>query len=109
MFGPWLEIFAWLKALAPNFKGFRRPHFQFITLHCTHAYNLRLVSGSNLVLADIYLISLTILGSIILYGDGSVLGYTDALFFASGCATQSGLNTYAPSVSSSTLVLTLAG
>ncbi|KAJ5318106.1 hypothetical protein PENANT_c043G01113 [Penicillium antarcticum] len=39
-----------------------------------------------------YIISWVIIGSIILY-PGSELAYIDALFFASGAATQSGLNT----------------
>ncbi|KAL1635771.1 low affinity potassium transporter [Neofusicoccum ribis] len=51
-----------------------RPHFNFITLHY------------------LYLILMTILGSILLYPAGG-LDYIDALFFASGAATQSGLNT----------------
>ncbi|KAJ5775081.1 uncharacterized protein N7511_000092, partial [Penicillium nucicola] len=38
-----------------------------------------------------YIISWAIIGSIILY-PGSELDYIDALFFAAGCATQSGLN-----------------
>lgn len=36
---------------------------------------------------------MTIVGSIILYGSDN-MDYIDALFFASGSATQSGLNTY---------------
>ena len=43
-------------------------------------------------LADLYILSMTILASILLYPAGG-LDYIDALFFASGCATQSGLNT----------------
>lgn len=45
------------------------------------------------VSSDSYMLSLTMLGSVILYGGGN-LKYIDALFFASGAATQSGLNTY---------------
>lgn len=44
-------------------------------------------------MADLYILSLAILGSIIIYPAGN-LAYIDALFFASGCATQSGLNTF---------------
>jgi hypothetical protein len=36
---------------------------------------------------------MTIIGSIIIYGSDN-MDYIDALFFASGSATQSGLNTY---------------
>lgn len=42
--------------------------------------------------ADLYIMSLTIVGSILIYPAGN-LDYIDALFFGSGCATQSGLNT----------------
>jgi Trk-type K+ transport system membrane component len=42
--------------------------------------------------ADAYIIFHTLLGSVIMYA-GSDLRYIDALFFASGAATQSGLNT----------------
>jgi hypothetical protein len=41
---------------------------------------------------DAYIIFQTLLGSVIMYG-GSGLSDVDALFFASGSATQSGLNT----------------
>jgi hypothetical protein len=42
---------------------------------------------------DAYIIFQTLLGSVVMYS-GSNLAYIDALFFASGSATQSGLNTY---------------
>ena len=42
---------------------------------------------------DLYIMSTAIVGSILLYPAGG-LAYIDALFFASGAATQSGLNTY---------------
>ena len=42
-----------------------------------------------------YMGFLTILGSLLLYAGGR-LRYIDALFFGSGAATQSGLNTYTP-------------
>lgn len=42
---------------------------------------------------DAYIISWTLIGSVIMYGNGRI-PYIDALFFASGSATQSGLNTY---------------
>lgn len=41
---------------------------------------------------DIYLIGMTLIGSIMLFPAGG-MAYIDALFFASGAATQSGLNT----------------
>lgn len=40
----------------------------------------------------LYMIGMTLLGSVIIYGQGGI-SYTDSLFFASGASTQSGLNT----------------
>ena len=40
----------------------------------------------------LYLVSMTIVGSVVIFGIGD-LRYIDSLFFASGAATQSGLNT----------------
>jgi hypothetical protein len=48
-----------------------------------------------IILHYVYLIVMTLVGSILLYPAG-VMDYTDALFFAAGAATQSGLNTYRP-------------
>jgi potassium uptake Trk family protein len=45
-------------------------------------------------MADLWIISLTILGSILIFSTGrGDLAYIDALFFASGANTQAGLNT----------------
>ncbi|KAK5005070.1 low affinity potassium transporter, partial [Cryomyces antarcticus] len=74
MFGPWMEAFEWLKASLPTSLKFSRPHFNFIAIHY------------------LYMIGMSIFGSILLYPPGG-LKYIDALFFASGAATQSGLNT----------------
>ncbi|EMD67346.1 hypothetical protein GGP41_007253 [Bipolaris sorokiniana] len=74
MFGPWLSFFAWLKQRTPSSLKALTPHANFITLH----YG--------------YIISWTLIGSVIMYGNGRI-PYIDALFFASGGATQSGLNT----------------
>ncbi|KAF2673791.1 hypothetical protein BT63DRAFT_369026 [Microthyrium microscopicum] len=53
----------------------------------------RLLKSFNFILFHyVYLILLSIIGSIILYPGGG-LPYIDALFFATGAATQSGLNT----------------
>ncbi|KAL5117396.1 low affinity potassium transporter [Pleosporales sp. CAS-2024a] len=77
VFGPWISTLAWCRARMPP-KGKKikwwRPSANFITLHYA------------------YIIFHTLLGSVIMYG-GSGLDYIDALFFASGSATQSGLNT----------------
>lgn len=51
-----------------------RPSFNFITIHY------------------MYIMSCTILGSVIIYGSQN-MPYIDALFFAAGASTQSGLNT----------------
>ncbi|THY36402.1 potassium transport protein TRK1/TRK2 [Aureobasidium pullulans] len=65
---------AWVKDRLPNPMKRGKPHFNFITTHYT------------------YMLGLTILGSIMVYPAG-VTSYIDALFFAAGAATQSGLNT----------------
>ncbi|KAF1941198.1 hypothetical protein EJ02DRAFT_378327 [Clathrospora elynae] len=79
MFGPWLSMFAWLRKRVGMPKGWAtfKSYMNFITLHYA------------------YIIGWTIAGSVILYADRSDGGmpYIDALFFASGAATQSGLNT----------------
>ncbi|KAF2841299.1 potassium transport protein TRK1/TRK2 [Patellaria atrata CBS 101060] len=74
MFGPWIEMWGWLKSLMPRRLRFHRPRFSFIMLH----YG--------------YIVFMALLTSVIIYGDGKI-PYIDALFFGSGAATQSGLNT----------------
>lgn len=74
---PPLVVWNYLQSLWPgwaNLRKLHRPHFNFITLHY------------------LYLITLTIVGSGVLYGARNI-AYIDALFFGSGAATQSGLNT----------------
>jgi Trk-type K+ transport system membrane component len=66
------DVWKFFKKYIPDVFVKRR--FNFITIHY------------------MYLIGWTILGSVILYGIGG-LTYIDSLFFASGAATQSGLNT----------------
>jgi Trk-type K+ transport system membrane component len=66
------DVWRFFKKYIPDVFVKRR--FNFITIHY------------------MYLIGWTILGSVMLYGIGG-LTYTDSLFFASGAATQSGLNT----------------
>lgn len=98
MFGKWVEWeFRWVEKAGwvkdyvpkiPKMKYFR--HFNFIVLHCKPG-PLDSRSVANFC-ADIYLIFLIILGSVMVYGVGGIQ-YIDALFFASGAATQSGLNT----------------
>ncbi|CAA9963080.1 potassium ion transporter [Pyrenophora teres f. maculata] len=74
MFTPWITVIAWLKERTPSSLKALAPHANFITLHYA------------------YIIGWTLIGSVILYGGGR-MHYIDALFFASGSATQSGLNT----------------
>ena len=76
MFKPWIIIFTWLRAHVKLPKGWAafKPHFNFIRIHY------------------IYLLCMTLVTSVVIYGAGN-MQYIDALFFASGCATQSGLNT----------------
>ncbi|CAK7273672.1 low affinity potassium transporter [Sporothrix epigloea] len=64
-----------LQSLRPSFFA-KKPHFNFISVHY------------------FYIVGLTILGSVLLYGPGKgQLAYIDALAFAAGGATQAGLNT----------------
>ncbi|KAF2267263.1 potassium transport protein TRK1/TRK2 [Lojkania enalia] len=74
MFGPWIVAFGWLRKHVPTKLSAFKPRFNFITIHY------------------IYLITMIILTSILIYPAGE-LAYVDALFFSSGAATQSGLNT----------------
>lgn len=76
MFSPIFESWAWLKTVGflRPITGLKKHRLNFITIHY------------------LYMLGLTIFGSIVLYPGGN-LDYIDALFFASGCATQSGLNT----------------
>ena len=71
MFSPFLRRVAGIKARIPFVNQLR---LNFILFHY------------------IYIIAWVIVGSVILY-PGSPLAYIDALFFASGASTQSGLNT----------------
>ncbi|PVI00931.1 hypothetical protein DM02DRAFT_369873 [Periconia macrospinosa] len=76
MFKPWIIVFSWLREhiKVPKEWAALKPHFNFIRIHY------------------LYLVSMTLLGSVIIAGADN-MPYIDALFFASGCATQSGLNT----------------
>jgi potassium uptake Trk family protein len=75
MFEPIVEAFRWIASLIPgkDFK-FKRPKLNFIAVHY------------------LYILGMTIVGSIMLFPAGG-MPYIDALFFAAGMATQSGLNT----------------
>ncbi|KAI4188415.1 MAG: hypothetical protein LQ348_003933, partial [Seirophora lacunosa] len=73
MLGPFVDSWRWLKAHNPG-SPFKKRRLNFITIHY------------------LYIMSLTIAGSVLIYPAGNT-AYIDALFFASGCATQSGLNT----------------
>ncbi|ATZ57791.1 hypothetical protein BCIN_15g03240 [Botrytis cinerea B05.10] len=73
MFSLLIELWQQIAALKPSFIS-KSPHFNFITVHY------------------FWIIGMALLGSICLYIRGDI-PYIDALFFASGCATQSGLNT----------------
>ena len=98
MFSPFIETWEWVKARNPG-SPFKKRRFSFRTLHCkvlscTVLVALVMVSKAyqwHLAL-DIYLGSLAILGSILIYPAGG-MAYIDALFFCAGAATQSGLNT----------------
>lgn len=97
---PWIETYIWLKGALPDLSGgwkFKIPHisFNYIMLHCKKDLDRtqRARGMAYISPTDTYLLALTIIGSVVLFGAGN-MAYIDALFFASGCATQSGLNTY---------------
>lgn len=78
-----------------------KPKMNFITLHCkcVHSINTSLrafcVKGRKrklTLMIDTYIITMALLGSVLIYPAGD-MAYVDALFFGSGAATQSGLNT----------------
>ncbi|CZT05979.1 probable potassium transport protein 1 [Rhynchosporium agropyri] len=73
MYSILLDFWGHVKSLKPAFFS-RKPHFNFITVHY------------------FWIIGMAILGSLCLYIRAD-LDYIDALFLASGAATQSGLNT----------------
>jgi len=72
VFEPFGEGARWLRSSLPTKFKFSRPKLNYITVHY------------------MYMIGLTILGSIILYPTD--MSYINAFFFAAGSATQSGLN-----------------
>lgn len=73
------------------------PQLHHNTLCARRPFPLMVFSPTLLMFADsyttdLYILALAVIGSILLYPAGG-LAYIDALFFASGAATQSGLNT----------------
>lgn len=72
VFEPLFDVGRFFGSLVPT--RLSRPHFNFITIHY------------------MYLIGMTIIGSVILY-PALNMNYTNAIFMAAGSATQSGLNT----------------
>lgn len=92
MLKPFVDVWHHVKAMKPSFLS-RKPHFNFITVHCKspHRWCASVASNTNPT-ADFWIIGLALLGSILVFTTGQ-LKYIDALFFASGSCTQSGLNT----------------
>jgi len=74
MFEPLADTGKWLWARIPRRLRFKYMRLNFIVVHYA------------------YLIGWAIVGSVVLFG-GGLMPYIDALFFAAGSATQSGLNT----------------
>ncbi len=94
---PLFDIWDWVKGhnFLGSLIGVKKRRLSFITIHCTLKSWSKYNSGLPMLtfmLLDLYVIGLAILGSIVLYPGGNI-AYIDALFLASGCATQSGLNT----------------
>ena len=71
---PLLDVVKWFGDLVPRDLRQKKPRLNYLMVHY------------------LYIISMSIIGSIILYGAGFI-PYNDALFFGVGSATQSGLNT----------------
>ncbi|MCJ1473619.1 low affinity potassium transporter, partial [Lambiella insularis] len=71
--GPARDVWQWLKAHNPG-SPFKKRRLSFMTCHY------------------IYIIAVSIVASILMYPAGGI-AYIDALLFATGAATQSGLNT----------------
>ncbi|KAH9842164.1 Cation transport protein [Teratosphaeria destructans] len=73
VFEPIKEAARWVRDCFPRRLG--KPHFNFITVHY------------------MYMVGMSLATAVILYGDGTLgLDFINALFFAAGSATQSGLN-----------------
>ena len=72
----------------------KKHHYTFIQIHCksTHGDSKAVKVSTDGAVTDLYILGLSILGSILLYPGGKI-AYIDTLFFACGAATQSGLNT----------------
>jgi hypothetical protein len=79
-----VQLPKWIKF--PNLHS-----FNFILLHC-RLYLRCETTEYGLTNTDMYMIVMTLLASILVYPAGGI-SYIDALFFAAGSATQSGLNT----------------
>ena len=77
MLEPLADVARWLRSLFPDqlsWSSLRKRRLNFITVHY------------------IYLITTSLVCSVILYGSG-LIPYVDALFFSAGASTQAGLNT----------------
>ncbi|KAF2768771.1 hypothetical protein EJ03DRAFT_313622 [Teratosphaeria nubilosa] len=73
VFEPIKEAARWVRACFS--RRLSKPHFNFITVHY------------------MYMVGMSLATAVILYGNGTLgLTFTNALFFAAGSATQSGLN-----------------
>lgn len=95
MFGPFVDSWQWIKSCNPG-SPLKKRRLNFITIHCEENTSILEFHALLITLChhpDLYILGLTVAGSILIFPAGN-LNYTDALFFASGCATQSGLNTF---------------
>ena len=99
----WMATEEWLKRHKPSWMGKfglpRLKNLNFILLHCKSFFPHHSIVAAIwtelifiLLLLDTYLILFTLLGSVVIYGAKN-MNYIDALFFAAGCSSQSGLNT----------------
>jgi hypothetical protein len=80
IFEPVIVAGRYLSSLLPTRFRLHRPRFNFIAVHYC------------------YMVGMAIVISVMLF-PALPMAYIDALFFAAGCATQSGLNTVAGQIS----------
>jgi hypothetical protein len=82
----------WLAFTDTRFFQFLRRHApaaNFLFFHCTRTTCPVTIPLTG---TDVYIISSTLVGSLLIFAGGQNLSYVDSLFFAAGACTQAGLN-----------------
>ena len=97
VFGPFGDVWNWLRNNGWG-NPFMKRHWNFLTIHCglhaqaSHRKKEIQTDGRLILSTDCYMIGIIIISSVMIYPAGG-MRYIDALFFAAGATTQSGLNT----------------